>query len=59
MQEIEFRVLCANDSTSCDLVKGMMVDFKITQAGNTDDFDHKGVKIFESLAESKHGGLVV
>ena len=54
MQEVEFRVLCANDGKSCNLVKGIMEDFKIMQAGKTDDFDHKGVKTFESLAEAEH-----
>ena len=53
MQEVEFRVLCANDGESCDLVKGVMSDFKISPAGETDGFDHKGVKMFESVAEAE------
>ena len=53
MQEVEFRVLCADDGKSCELVRGLMSDFKISWAGETDDFDHKGVKMFESVAEAK------
>ena len=52
MQEVEFRVLCANDGDSCNLVKGFMKDFKITQASKIDDFDHKGVKQFKSIVEA-------
>ena len=52
MQEIEFCVLCANDGDSCDLVKGLMKDFRIVQAHKTDDFDHKGVKQFNSKTEA-------
>lgn len=52
MQEIEFRVLCANDDDSCNFVKGFMKDFQITPANKTDDFDHKGVKQFNSRAEA-------
>ena len=53
MQEVEFRVLCADDGKSCKLVRGLMSDFKITPAGKTDDFDHKCAKTFESVAEAK------
>ena len=53
MQKVEFRVLCADDGHSCTTVKKIMEDFEITQADKTDDFDHKGVKTFQSLAEAK------
>lgn len=52
MKEFEFRVLCANDGDSCSFVRNVMKDFKITQANKTDDFDHKGVKQFNSRADA-------
>ena len=51
MKEFEFRVLCANNN-SCSFVRNVMKDFKITLANKTDDFDHKGVKQFNSRAKA-------
>lgn len=53
MHEIEFDVLCANDSDACNRVKDIMSDFKISSAEKTDDFDHKGVKVFDTIKEAE------
>ena len=53
MVKIEFRVLCADDGKAGETVRGLMSDFEITFAGKYDDFDHKGVKTFESVEEAE------
>ncbi len=52
VEEVEFKVLCADDSTACERVKKIMNDFKIQSAKKTDTYDHKGTKTFSSVKEA-------
>lgn len=55
MPEVIFKVLCANDSDSCDRVKKVMKDlhFSIDTDHKGRDFDHIGRKNFPSFLEAR------
>lgn len=53
MPEVMFKVLCANDTDACDRVKQIMGDFQIDPAAKGPDFDHIGIKKFNSLLDAR------
>ena len=55
MPEIVFKVLCANDSDSCDRVRQIMRDmnFRVDDRHKGRDFDHIGIKNYDSVLEAK------